>query len=214
MNGANEPLRPQAPKPVLYFAEHKFDGVEVGRVRHIVDVAEPQLSHRVLTLVRGVRCQVVHEDTDLVIAILLSQFHEVFLELIDVDRLLEEHVQFLASFPRDTCQHCVWRIIELSLIHPHIEIRQTVLSLGNRMLCEHGFVDVDDTVSVLSRLSQCSNHLGLVATIVAVALFPGLLFPLDPPPLDVVEFVHFREQGVVHLRHRELFQKMLHSLLE
>ena len=77
-------LHPQHLKLLFDFAEDRLDRIQVWRIRQIPQIPDAQTSHEVLALVGGVRREVVHEEAYLGVAILLSEFGEILLELDDV----------------------------------------------------------------------------------------------------------------------------------
>ena len=66
-------------------AEHSLDCVVVWAVSYIVNPAEVELSHVLLRLLAGVAAQLIHKETELVVAVRSTEFSEVLLELHDVD---------------------------------------------------------------------------------------------------------------------------------
>ena len=81
---------PQYSELLLYLREYKLDRVVFWGVWHVEDQPEAQSSGIRLGLVALVGREIVQEERDLVVAVPISEFLEVTLELLDVDGLLED----------------------------------------------------------------------------------------------------------------------------
>ena len=81
---------PECPEPLLDLREDELDRVVFRRVGHVEDQPEAQSCCLCLGLVALVGREVVQEERDLVVAVSISEFLEVTLELLDVDGLLED----------------------------------------------------------------------------------------------------------------------------
>ena len=90
-------LGPQLPERVLQFTEGKLDGIVLGTVRDVEDPTEAELPHILLSFVRRVDAEIVHEDANLFVAVVLAQLLQVFLESWDVERLALQFVVLLAT---------------------------------------------------------------------------------------------------------------------
>ena len=64
----------QTSELLFQLTKSKLYGVEIGGVRDVKDPAKLQLLHQFLTLLRLVYAKVVHENADLGIAVLFSEF--------------------------------------------------------------------------------------------------------------------------------------------
>ena len=76
---------PQGTELLLYLREYEFDGIVLRRIGYVEDAAEAQPLHlrpRLLALVGG---EVVHKESNLIIAVLRPELLQVRLELLDVD---------------------------------------------------------------------------------------------------------------------------------
>ena len=96
VEGASDDLASQAAEPMLHSGEAKLDGVVIRGIRDVVDPAEAQLPHRLLTVRYTMDGKLVHEKADLGVTILCSQPGQILLELGHVDRLRELHEQLQA----------------------------------------------------------------------------------------------------------------------
>ena len=68
--------------------------------------------------------QIIHEEADLVLWIGTSQRFDVILELVGVDRPLENHVMFEAVFFGYATQQCHGRLIDPVDVDSHVVILQ------------------------------------------------------------------------------------------
>ena len=89
--------RPQRAEAPLVEAEDRFYRVPIRAVHHVEDPTEAELPHVLLSFVRRVDAEIVHEDANLVVAVVLAQLLQVFLESWDVKRLVLQLVVFLAT---------------------------------------------------------------------------------------------------------------------
>ena len=81
-------------KLFLYCENTNSNWIVFRRVRHVEDPPEPEPLHLVLRLLRYMGSKVVHEKTDLLVRVGSSDAGEVLLELVDVDRSLEDLIMF------------------------------------------------------------------------------------------------------------------------
>ena len=191
-------LGSQAPELLLHLAEAKLYWIPIWAVSHAIDRAEFQILHRLLALFRAVRGQIVHEDADLVIAVLGPQPSKVLLELRDVHGFRELHVQLLALLARDARQHSRGGRVDPALVYRYVLMGQAVLLLRDRRPRDHCFIDIDDSVAITLGPLQLPDHLGFVADVVILVLLPSALFPFNAAPLDLVHPVHPTQESVVH----------------
>ena len=98
LDEAHQLLRPQRLEPLLDLGEHQFYWIILGTICWAEDVPEAKLLHIILGLVRPVDGQVVHQQTNFVIAIGRPHGVQPLLKLGRVDRLREDHIMLLAFF--------------------------------------------------------------------------------------------------------------------
>ena len=94
MDDAYELACLQCPELLLHLAEYQLDWVVFWTVWHVEDAAESESRCLCQRLLAPVGREVVHEQADLVVAILGSHILTIFLELFDVHGLLKELVVF------------------------------------------------------------------------------------------------------------------------
>ena len=139
------------------------------------------------------RREVVHEQGDLLLLILGPQVAAVFLELLDVDRLLEDLVMFYSSLLRNAAQQCQGWLLQLICVHSHVAILVRPFAARNGLASEHGLIDVDDAEAVVPGLGELPLHGGHLLHKYMRIFFFGFLDPSDLLLLDAVHFVHLTE---------------------
>ena len=91
---SRELLGPQRLEFLLDLAEDHLDRVVIWGVGDVVDEAVAEPPHLFLRFLGSVGREVVHEQADLVVAILGSHILTIFLEFVDVHRFLKDLVVF------------------------------------------------------------------------------------------------------------------------
>lgn len=146
---AHELPRPQGLELPLDHAEHHLDRVVVRLVGEVVDEAELEPLHLCLRSLCRVRREVVHEQGDLLLLILGPQVAAVVLELLDIDRLLEDLVMFYSSLLRNAAQQRQGWLLQLICVHSHVAILVRPFAVRTGLASEHGLIDVDDAEAVV-----------------------------------------------------------------
>ena len=173
-----------------------------------------QVLHRLPGLLARVRSEIIHKNAELGVAIHFSELGQVLLELRNVHRLGEQHVQFLPSLLGYARKQCHCRLVGLRLVDVQVLLRQAVLRLRQRRLREHGLVEVDDSVPVFPGLVQLPQQLLFLSLVLLLGSVVGLLLPCNSSFLDAVLLVDLAQQRVAHPAARELFHEVLGPVLQ
>ena len=111
--------RSQRPELLLDLREGELDGIVFRTVGHIEDASELESGHLRPGLHAAVGREVVHEEGDLLIWVQLPQFLEVLLELLDVDRVIEDAEVLLPLLLGDGGEDSQSRLLEVGQISLH-----------------------------------------------------------------------------------------------
>ena len=101
LDDAGELASSQCAELLLDLREDELDRVVLRAVWDVEDAPEAQPRHLCLRLVAPVSREIVHEQCNLLHTILVSELLQVFFELLDIHRVLEDPVVFLAVLLRN-----------------------------------------------------------------------------------------------------------------
>ena len=155
---AEELLKAQCLELLLDLRKAQFDRVELGRVGDVEDVADPEALHLSERLLRSVGGQVVHEEAELVVAVLFFQLLQVSLELRHVDGLLEDFEVLLASLLRDGGEQTERRLLQRVDVDTEVLFQPGPLFSAQSRSREHALVKIEDAPAVVVGDRQLSLH--------------------------------------------------------
>ena len=137
---ADEALRPLRLEPLLDLAEHQLDRVQLALVWQVKQPSNVQLLHPRLRLLGPVHRQIIHEQTDLLLAVRVPHHLQVLEELLDVHRLLEHPVLLDAIFGGDAHQQRLGPLIQEPLVDGHVFVLGRPLVLHHGLAGEHSLI--------------------------------------------------------------------------
>ena len=126
---SRELLNTQHFELLLHLGEGALDGIQVGAITQIKQSLYMQVLHRIPGFLGCMSCKVVHENAELGVSVNFPEFGEVLLELRNVHRLREQHIQFLSLFSRYARKQSHRRFVGLGLIDVQVLLWQAVFAL-------------------------------------------------------------------------------------
>ena len=128
--------------------------------------------------------QIVEEQSNLVVAIELTELSQPLLELRDIYRLREYSVVFYSFFLGNSGQKGQTWFVYFRYIYGHVLFGQSPLGVGHRIPGEACLVEINDPIPFCLRLRKCALHFALLNSgpvfILLLCLFePSILFLFD-----------------------------------
>ena len=164
LQDTREFLSPQSFELSLHYRKSEFDWIVLRAVCDVEAPPEAELTIDLLGVVRAVDIELIHEQKDLIVAILFSQLSQPLFELGDIHGLGEYLKVLLALLLRDGGQQSQSRLVEQSFVYSDVLFGQSPLCIYNCFPREHALVEVYDPVAIVPRHRELPLHSRKVET--------------------------------------------------
>ena len=139
---------------------------------------------------------------------------QIVFEFLNIYWVWKYHVCFDTFLARNSRQHRKCWLINMRLVDNHILWRKSVFFLGDRLSCEHRFIDVYNSVTIPFCFIDLTNHFLFLSNNLCLRLIFNDLDPFDSFSFDPVTWINFRQECSIDSHTRKLFLNMEASILQ